>query len=72
MPVVQSRVNGIKINIPADAAGVVGRYASKGDNELIFEKPRTKAPKDEEPTVVESIEPDKKSNKKPDSESEFA
>lgn len=70
MPVVQSRVNGLKINIPADAAGVVGRYASKGDNELIFEKSRSNVPKDVATEVVESIVPDQP---KPDAaESEFA
>lgn len=70
MPVVQSRVNGIKINIPADAAGVVGRYASKGDNELIFEKTRNKIAKDTEKTVVESMVPD--DNKPAEPENEFA
>jgi len=38
MPQVKSAVNGLIINIPADAAGVVRRFASDGDNELIFDK----------------------------------
>lgn len=33
---VQSRVNGLKINIPTDARGVIGRFASQGGNELVF------------------------------------
>ena len=70
MPVVQSRVNGLKVNIPADAAGVVGRFQSKGDNELVFEKPKRQVARDVETAVVESIEPD---NPKPQIDtSEFA
>lgn len=38
MPSIQSSRNGLKINIPADARGVIGRFATKGDNELIFDK----------------------------------
>lgn len=38
MPSIQSSRNGLKINIPADARGVIGRFATKGDNELIFNK----------------------------------
>jgi hypothetical protein len=37
MPVIQSRVNGLKINIPADARGVVSRFETKGGNELVFD-----------------------------------
>lgn len=37
MPQVRSKVNGLIINIPSDAAGVVNRFKSAGDNELIFE-----------------------------------
>ena len=38
MPLVRSRVNGLIINIPADAAGVINRFKTDGDNELIFER----------------------------------
>lgn len=48
MPNVKSRTNGLIIGIPADAAGVVGRFATKGDNELVFENPR---PKQARPTA---------------------
>lgn len=34
---VTSRVNGLKIAIPADARGVVSRFASQGDNRLTFQ-----------------------------------
>ena len=38
MPQVISRVNGLKINIPADARNIVHRFAiSGGGNELVFE-----------------------------------
>ena len=37
MPQVRSKVNGLIINIPSDAAGVIPRFKSAGDNELIFE-----------------------------------
>lgn len=37
MPQVRSKVNGLIINIPSDAAGVINRFKSVGDNELIFE-----------------------------------
>lgn len=33
---VQSRVNGLLINIPTDARGIIGRFASQGGNELVF------------------------------------
>lgn len=33
---VQSRVNGLLINVPTDARGVIGRFASQGGNELVF------------------------------------
>jgi hypothetical protein len=64
MPVVQSRVNGIKINIPADARNIVHRFATKGGNELIFNakslkdagvKSRTQA---QDSVVIESEAPD--------------
>lgn len=38
MPQVISRVNGLKINIPADARNIVHRFAiGGGGNELVFE-----------------------------------
>lgn len=38
MPFVHSRVNGLKIAIPNDAAGVIHRFAiGGGGNELVFE-----------------------------------
>jgi hypothetical protein len=36
MPSVQSRVNGLIIDVPADASGVLRRFKTPGDNELIF------------------------------------
>lgn len=33
---VQSRVNGLLINIPTDARNITGRFASQGGNELVF------------------------------------
>ena len=38
MPQVMSKVNGLIINIPADAKGVINRFKSEGDNELIFDR----------------------------------
>lgn len=38
MPSIKSRVNGLEIAIPADAKGVIGRFATAGGNELVFEK----------------------------------
>lgn len=38
MPTIKSRVNGLQIEVPADAAGVVRRFGTPGDNELIFDK----------------------------------
>lgn len=35
---VQSRVNGLQVAIPPDAIGVIGRFATKGGNELVFEQ----------------------------------
>lgn len=39
MAQIKSRVNGLTIGIPADARGVVSRFATAGGNELVFEKP---------------------------------
>lgn len=60
MPQVRSRVNGLIINIPADARGIIGRYATQGGNELIFDKRSLNgAPKpSEKPVTIESLNPD--------------
>lgn len=50
---VTSRVNGLEVTIPPDAAGVINRFKSKGDNELIFKNPDAKGFV-EKPMVVES------------------
>ena len=57
MPQVRSRVNGLIINIPADAAGVINRFKTDGDNELIFERDslvNAKVTKKAAPMKVES------------------
>lgn len=55
MPQVKSRVNGLIINIPADAAGVVQRFATQGGNELIFEKQKSSGkPQKQKSLVIES------------------
>lgn len=55
MPQVRSKVNGLIINIPADAAGVINRFKSDGDNALIFERGNTAdAVKKSAPMKVES------------------
>ena len=36
---VQSARNGLIIGIPTDARGVIHRFATKGDNELVFVAP---------------------------------
>lgn len=46
MPQIQSRVNGLIVNIPAQAKGLLGRFATKGDNELVFVKPKGVTPAD--------------------------
>jgi len=63
MPVIESRVNGLKINIPADARGVVHRFATKGGNELVFNARSLKqatggAPAPNKPVTIESEAPD--------------
>jgi len=50
---VTSRVNGLQVDIPPDAAGVINRFQSKGDNELIFNKPNARGAV-EKPMIVES------------------
>lgn len=46
MPQVQSRVNGLIINIQPQAKGVLGRFATNGGNELVFVKPKGVRPAD--------------------------
>ena len=46
MPSIQSRVNGLIVNIPAQAKGLLGRFATRGDNELVFVKPKGVVPAD--------------------------
>lgn len=36
MAYVTSRVNGLQIQIPADARGVIPRFSTKGANQLVF------------------------------------
>lgn len=46
MASVQSRRNGLIISVPADARGVVGRFNTAGDNELIFARTKARADSD--------------------------
>lgn len=62
MPHIQSRVNGLIVNIPAQAKGLLGRFATRGDNELVFVKPKGVIPADSKtgennakPVTVESL-----------------
>ena len=62
MPHIQSRVNGLIVNIPAQAKGLLGRFATRGDNELVFVKPKGVTPADAKtgennakPVTVESL-----------------
>lgn len=62
MPNIQSRVNGLIVNIPAQAKGLLGRFATRGDNELVFVKPKGVTPADAKtgenntkPVTVESL-----------------
>ena len=58
MPSIKSRVNGLIINIPADARGVVGRFKTQGGNELIFNQ-NVATPREQEVSLkVESEAPD--------------
>lgn len=64
MPQVRSRVNGLVINIPADAAGVVGRFGTKNGNDLVFEKPKQPIRMAKDTAMsIESELPDKPSGK---------
>ncbi len=63
MPVVRSRYNGLYINVPADAAGVMGRFATAGGNELVFDQKSIKNGRsqrfdreNEEPVRIDSTE----------------
>lgn len=61
MPEIRSRVNGLRINIPADAAGIIPRFATKGGNDLVFEKGSVgrPTPKGKDKTVrIKSEAPD--------------
>lgn len=57
---IQSARNGLIITVPTQARGVLRRFASAGDNELIFAKlPETKSSrkrvtKAEKPMTIES------------------
>lgn len=62
MPQIQSRVNGLIINIPPQAKGLLGRFATNGDNQLVFVKPKGVIPADAKtgenntkPVTVESL-----------------
>ena len=62
MPQIQSRVNGLLIDIPPQAKNLLGRFATQGDNQLVFVKPKGVRPADAKggentakPVVVESI-----------------
>lgn len=43
---IQSRQNGLIIAIPPMARGLLGRFATKGENELVFVKPKGVRPAD--------------------------
>lgn len=62
-PSIQSRQNGLVIAVPPEARGVLGRFATKGDNELVFVKPKGVRPADAptgennaKPVTIESLE----------------
>lgn len=62
MPNIQSRVNGLIVTIPPQAKGLMGRFATRGDNELVFVKPKGVVPADSKtgenntkPVTVESL-----------------
>lgn len=63
---IQSRRNGLIISLPRDATSMLGRFATKGDNELIFEEVKkstakvSKARKAEieKPVTIESEAPE--------------
>lgn len=54
-PIVQSRKNGIIIAIPHDAKGVMSRFKTPGDNELVFAPIKGNHPPDNEVNRVEQI-----------------
>lgn len=58
MAQVKSRFNGLIVNIPSDARGIVGRFQTQGGNELIFEQDARKRAAPEEPVKIESQAPD--------------
>ena len=73
MPMVQSRVNGLRIFIPTEARGVIGRFATQQGNELIFVKPTDKNIREtqsEEPLEVQSEAPDRQ-EKAPDAQDDI-
>ena len=45
-PNIQSRVNGLVITVPPQARGMIGRFATRGENELVFVKPKGVKPAD--------------------------
>lgn len=50
---VTSRINGLEVSIPPDAAGVLNRFRTKGDNELVFKNSNVREA-EEPPMIVES------------------
>ena len=59
---IQSRVNGLVIMVPPMARGMIGRFATRGENELVFVKPKGVRPADApngennaKPVTVESL-----------------
>lgn len=61
MTTIQSRNNGLIIAIPPMARGLLSRFATKGENELVFVKPKGVRPADakdgenfKKPVVIES------------------
>lgn len=56
---ITSRVNGIKIAVPPNARGVLRRFNTKGDNELVFESgatPRTDFGESKKPVKIGKTE----------------
>jgi hypothetical protein len=45
-PNIQSRINGLVITVPPQARGMLGRFATRGENELVFVKPKGVKPAD--------------------------
>jgi len=65
MPQVRSKVNGLIINIPADAAGVINRFKTDGDNELIFERDSLVSARAGKNTAPMKVESETKSRARP-------